>query len=303
MQVVPRLVVAVGLAVSGLFVPLAAFGGRPRELPPRTVELTVDHDGRSRHYLLYVPAGITTTRRVPLLIQLHGGGGTTEGMERLTGFSAIAARAGFVVATPEGFGGYWNDGRNPDSVEDDVGFLNRLAEILVTTLPIDPDRVTVVGISNGAMMAGRLACEAAGRFAAIAQVAGTYGAAELAACAPGRAMPVLEIHGTADPIVPYDGGAVHGDRGEVASVDSWAAFWVEQDAAVGPQTHALTNDVSLRVWSGASPRSQIAFLRIEGGGHTWPGSAFNLPPFIVGRTSSFPASEFIWGFLSAQVRD
>jgi polyhydroxybutyrate depolymerase len=295
--------VAIGLAAAALLAPATAFAGRPRELPARTVELVVDHDGLTRPYLLHVPEGIAATRRVPLLIQLHGGGGTTDGMERLTGFSAIAAREGFVVASPEGVGGYWNDGRNPDSVADDVGFLDRLVEVLVTTLPIDPDRVHVVGISNGAMMAGRLACELPERFAAIAQVAGAYGAEALASCAPGRPMPVLQIHGSADPIVPYGGGVVFGGRGDAASVDSWAAFWVAQNAAAGPETVALADDVSLRAWSGTSPRSVIAFLRVEEGGHTWPGSAANLPPILVGRTSPFPASEVIWSFLSAQARD
>jgi len=117
-------------------------------------------------------------------------------------------------------------------------------------------------------------------------------------------MPVLEIHGTDDPLVPYAGGTVLpqlGDgRGDVIGVDAWASFWAANDAAAGPATTTLGSDTTVRTWHGAQPSSDVVFYRVEGAGHTWPGGSQYLPKLIIGRTSdTFDASEVIWSFLSA----
>ena len=276
--------------------------------PGGTSRYTFDHDGVTRTYALHVPTGLDRNQPLPLLIELHGGGGTGDRIDRLTGFYGIADREGFVVAAPSGIGRSWNDGRSEiaaGSAEiDDVGFVAELIDRIATQVPIDRGRVYVVGMSNGAMMAGRLACQLAGRIAATAQVAGTAAVGVAASCSPGHAVPVLEIHGTADPLVPYGGGTVvpqlGGGRGQVVGVDAWASFWVANDAAsAGPETAHIGADTTVRSWYGTSPGAEVVFYRVEGAGHTWPGGSQYLPKLIIGPTTrSFDASEVIWQFFA-----
>jgi polyhydroxybutyrate depolymerase len=199
--------------------------------PTRPVALR--HDGRWREYRLHVPP-LPDARPRPLVIALHGGGGTPASVDRLTGFYALADREGFVLAVPRGVGGHWNDGR-PDAPfrarigdVDDVGFIDALIDHVASGGPIDPGRVYVTGMSNGASMAGRQAVERAPRLAAIGQVAGTASPDVVAGAQPACPVPVLQIHGTADPLVSYEGGTVRGPlgrrRGVVLGVEAWLAF-------------------------------------------------------------------------------
>lgn len=141
-------------------------------------------------------------------------------------------------------------------------------------------------------MTGRLACQLSNLIVAFAQVAGTAAVLVASTCHPGRAVPILEMHGTADTTVPYNGGTVApqlGGRGEVMSVDAWAAFWVANDGdAPEPQVSTIGTTVTVRSWYGASQRCDVVFYRIEGTGHTWPGG-----------TQPGGASETIWRFLAA----
>ncbi|HNV72206.1 MAG TPA: PHB depolymerase family esterase, partial [Candidatus Ozemobacteraceae bacterium] len=135
----------------------------------------------TRTYELFVPKNVVGSSPVPLLLVLHGGGGTGRGMQYLTlgRFNELAEREGFVVAYPDGLKKNWNDGRDVPASEahasklDDVGFLKALIQKLQTELSIDPSRIYACGISNGAFMSARLAIEAPDVFAAVALVTGS----------------------------------------------------------------------------------------------------------------------------------
>jgi polyhydroxybutyrate depolymerase len=263
--------------------------------PSGTASFTIEHDGVTRSYVLHVPASLDRTKAVPLLIELHGGGGSGETIDGTTGFYAIADREGFVVAAPSATGTNWNDGRVFISTEtggvDDVGFLSAMIDRIETQVEIDPGRVYVVGFSNGAIMTGRLACQLSERFAAVAQAAGTAAVLVASACHPGRVLPILEMHGTADTVVPYKGGTVApqlGGRGQVLGVDDWASLWVANNSASPQPQTSTVGALTIRTWHGSSPASDVVFYRIEGGGHTWPAA-----------TGALGASETIWQFLSA----
>jgi len=248
---------------------------------------------------------------MPLLVELHGRGIDAERFDRMTGFGELAVEAGFALALPNALGEIWNDGRNagpPGPKPDDVGYLTAVIDDALGRGAIDPRRIYVAGMSNGAVMAGRLACELADRLAAIAQVAGTAAVSLDTRTRPARPVPVLSIHGSADRVAPYEGGIRRGllSRAMIrhaaeasVGVDDWARFWVEANgAAEGPAVTALPPDVTIRTWHGPTPSSDLSFYRVDGGGHTWPGSRFELPAFLFGRTShAFDGARVIWEFL------
>jgi polyhydroxybutyrate depolymerase len=271
------------------------------------------HDGRERPYLLQAPQ-TPGMGRLPLLLELHGRGIDPTRFDQLTGFGSLADEAGFALALPSAVREIWNDGRRqPATGPDDVGYLAAVIDDVTARLPVDPGRVYVVGMSNGATMAGRLACELADRITAIAQVAGTAGVGVAASCRPSRPMPILNIHGAADDYAPYEGGTRHSLRGRVVlrhaggpcmGVDEWAQFWAAANGALAILvTSSLPPDTTIRTWSGPTPSSDVVFYRIDDGGHTWPGSRFMLPAMLFGRTSrTFDATRLAWDFLARHAR-
>jgi polyhydroxybutyrate depolymerase len=269
-------------------------------------------DGVDRRYLVRVPSSLPA-QPAPLLVELHGRGIDPARFDWVTGFGELAERKGFVLAMPSAIGGLWSDGRGPHpSTTEDVGFLAELVEELCDKLPVDPRRVYVTGMSNGATMTARFVCERSELIAAFAQVAGTCAVEVAERGLPSSPVPILHIHGDADILAPYAGGirrklrarlVLHRAYGPVVSVDEWARLWAESNRTVdGPRSSSIPPDVVMRRWSGNTPASDVAFFRIEGGGHTWPGPS-QLPRFLFGRTSrTFDATAVIWSFLSAHTR-
>jgi len=253
---------------------------------------------------------------MPLVVELHGRGIGPTHFDRMTGFAALADEAGFALAVPAALGEIWTDGRNASGrgeFPNDVSYLTAVIDASMARLPIDPARIYVVGMSNGAAMAGRLACALADRIAAFAQVAGTAGVTAAAGYSPSRPVPALNIHGTGDNIAPYEGGFRRGIRGRIVlrravepavGVEDWARFWVAANGATpDPAVSRLQPDTTVRTWRGQSPSSDVVFYRVEGAGHTWPGSRVPLPALLFGRTCrTFDATRVIWEFLAAHTR-
>jgi polyhydroxybutyrate depolymerase len=274
-------------------------------LGPGDHRVALDVGGRRRDYVLHVPAGLPAGPR-PLVLELHGGGGTAANIERLTSLQAETDTHGWLVARPDGVDRQWNDGRPEVRAGiDDVAFLSAVIDDVATRTPLDPARVYATGISNGALMSGRLACELADRIAAVGQVAGTQGVELAATCQPSRPVSVLVISGTADPLVPYAGGAIGpvlgigGARGTVLGAEAYVAAWVGRDRAGPPATSEVAPDTTVRRYQGASG-SEVLFYRVDGAGHTWPGGRQYLPGALVGSTTrTFSASRVIVDFFAA----
>jgi polyhydroxybutyrate depolymerase len=275
----------------------------PPDEGPGTTDHVMLHDGRQRAYRVHVPPVLPVG--APLVFQFHGGGGNGVGLDRLTRFHPLADRERFAVVSPNGFDRHWNDGRLADGAVDDVGFVVALIDGLAGWLPIDRRRVYAVGISNGAMLTARLASQIPDRIAAFAQVAGTVAETAPTWWRPARPVPLIQIHGTGDGIVPYAGGAVRArrgdrDRGRVLGVDRWAELVVAHNDAQGPALERRDPDVLVRRWAGPTRAGDVEFWRVEGGGHTWPGGIQYLPHVIVGPTSrTFDATAEIWRFVSS----
>ncbi|MET9486915.1 PHB depolymerase family esterase [Nocardia sp. NPDC006630] len=297
---------------------LAAAGCRPASARASGDDtMTLQSGGTSRHYLIHRPAE-SPAGALPVVLIFHGGGGTPESMVTSTHFDTLADAQGFLAVYPAGTGKSWNDGRGGDTRAgaagvDDVGFVSALIDHLVADDGVDPGRVYATGISNGAMFIEDLGCRLSGKLAAIAPVAGPLPAADENDCTPAHPLAVLEMHGTADPIVPYGGGPVrvtsgnHGGRGSspVLSVADTQNFWRTRDACdpvattALPQQSADGTSVSVETSTCASG-SAVELYSVTGGGHTWPGGPQYLPKAVVGPVShQFDATQVIWQFLSA----
>ncbi len=273
----------------------------------------VRYDGTKRTLRVYVPAGHGGP--LPVVLVLHGAGGTGGGMEWLTGggFDRIADRDGAIVVYPDGIGHSWNDGRpdvNSRAVGehvDDVGFLAGLARELGTLHAVDLARVYVTGISNGGLMSYRLACDAARVFAAAAAVAANFSTQLAPQCNPDRPIPVLIMNGTEDPIMPWNGGAVRVlwlKHGTVLSAPDTAARWLALDhcAPLAPRGAPLTavpeDGTAAQLHSAScSGEAAVQLYEIRGGGHTWPGGKPYLSARLIGRVShALDANQVVWGF-------
>jgi polyhydroxybutyrate depolymerase len=276
---------------------------RQASTPPEST-VSLGSGGVDRTYILDAPGGTAPAAGWPLILLLHGGGGTAEGMATSTGaFPAKAVGRGYVVARPQGVGRQWNDGRPQVGAVDDVAFLEAVVADVGRRVPLDPARTYAAGISNGAMMTGRLACEPTIRLAAVAQVVGTIGVDEAPLCDPGGAVSVLMLMGGADPIVPYGGGAITlpigeaGARGTVVGAEAYAASW---EARLAPPTNAtevtIAPDARGQDVRGADG-TELEFITVEDGGHGWPGGTQYLPREIVGNvTQTFSANQVILDF-------
>ena len=180
-----------------------------------TYRFSFVHDGLTRQYIVYVPASVPRGRPAPMLLGLHGGGGNMDYQANNYGLKAKADLAGFVAVFPNGYSRFlngilatWNAGtccgRAAGNTVDDVGFLKDVIERVSRQMPIDRGRIYATGMSNGAMMSYRLACELPTLIRAIAPVAGTD---NTTACTPSRPVPVILFHARDDNHVSFNGGA------------------------------------------------------------------------------------------------
>jgi polyhydroxybutyrate depolymerase len=204
-------------------------------------------------------------------------------MEGHTALTEAATARGYAVVYPEGVNHRWNDGRGIVTT-DDLGFIRTLLDSLRTALPVDTQRVYATGISNGAGMSFRLACELPGTFAAIAPVAGALAASFEDPCAAAAPVSLMMFHGTRDPLMPYDGGVLTLRRGRVLAAPRTAELFARVDgcaeeAVVTVEPDSVTDGTRVRrsTYPGCREGRDVVLFTIEGGGHTWPGG----PP--VGR--------------------
>ncbi len=270
---------------------------------------TLDVDGRERSYRLHVPAGLDPLAPSALVVALHGGGGNGTNMQPKIGLDAVANRESFLVAYPDGSGrldGYlltWNAGNccgyALDEQVDDTAFLRAMVEDISHTHSIDRRRVFATGMSNGGMMAYRLACEAADLFAAVAPVAG---ALNLETCEPSGPVSVLAIHGTADQHVLFEGGApaitVDSHSRIDHSVRYAVTFWAARNGCALQAAQTQVGSVLHEVYSGCEAGSAVELIAVDGGGHAWPGAA-KFSPQGDEPSQAVDASEAIWAFFEA----
>ncbi len=260
--------------------------------------------GNSRSYNLYRP-DLPNGEKVPLVIVLHGGLGNAGSVEASTGMNAVADSGGFIVAYPDGTGGRigkmkdrrtWNAGkccgRAVKQRVDDIAFIAAMIEDIGTSQPVDLRRVYVTGMSNGAMLAYRLACEIPEKLAAIIPVSGTLAVND---CSKAKDVPVMHIHGDNDRNVPLAGGVGEKDLSRVShrSIPETMRMITAPRGCSGSETVALSNSVERTIYHCADG-GPVELLIIKGGGHSWPGG--RRQGGQSGDSTAFSASQMAWTF-------
>jgi polyhydroxybutyrate depolymerase len=251
----------------------------------RTVRVSVTVEGQGpRSALVRLPR--RRTGRLPLVLALHGAYGNAAFMERYSGLSRVADREGFGVVYPDAGRPMWRISTSEDSA--DVQFLDVLLDRLLAGGCFDARRVSAVGVSNGGGMAARFACAGDDRLAGLVTVAGAYG--PLPPCRARRPLSYLEIHGTADAVVPYR-GTPQDPGGDVLR---WVQSWAGRDACLPrPQSTTERPGVVRLDWTRCRDATSVEHLRLVGGTHAWPGA----DPPDQGPQFGISASEEAWRFL------
>jgi polyhydroxybutyrate depolymerase len=293
------------------------------------VRNSVEHEGRERHYRIHVPQQIREDQPVPLVLFLHGGGGTADVASRM-GMTTVADRHGFIVVYPEAIDKHWNDGRDSqlfrehDERINDVAYLTSLVDTIGEARRIDRGRIFVAGVSNGGFMSQRLAIEESQLFAAAGILIATMGEPLSREFAPEHPVSVLFMNGTEDPLVPYDGGEVGNNlprrrvssstkpsRGNCIATDDAVQLWLDRNGLDNTQPTVATLDdnehdgsqVEVSLWSGGESNTSVALYRVVNGGHTIPGGAQYLPARLVGkRNEDIDGLETVWQFFATRAR-
>jgi polyhydroxybutyrate depolymerase len=246
--------------------------------------------GQVRNYRLHVPPSYRAGQPVPLVINFHGYGSNGQQEEQVSRMSTKADEAGFIAVYPEGSESpqNWKMATRIEG-QADVQFIRELITTLKGQYSIDAKRIDVTGISNGAEMSYRLACDLSDVVAAFAPVAGGYPA--YMDCEPTRPVPVVAFHGTDDNILPYTGMMPL-----LLPVRDWAASWAKRNGcAATPATTYKHGEVTGETWSGCRNGADVVLYTIDGKGHSWPGS--NMPADIT--TRDVDATDVMWAFFLA----
>ena len=261
--------------------------------------------GLNRTYVVHVPKGHNLKTPLPVVLALHGATMNGPMMASFSGLNRKADEAGFIAVYPNGTGKhssfFWNGGGAAmnDKV-DDVAFIDALLDDLGRAYPVDARRVYATGMSNGAIMAYRLAAELSGRIAAIAPVSGTV-ATEIGQ--PKRPVSVLHFHGTSDEFIPFTGGrgakSIFGTN--YRPVEDSIRAWVTANGCDETATIDVLSEggdglrVTRRTHGSGRDGSEVVLVVIEGGGHTWPGKRSTAA--VLGRsTLNVSANDLMWEF-------
>lgn len=280
------------------------------------------HDDHKRSWLTYVPSNYSPNKSYPLVIALHGGGGSAKQLMRHTKarFNSLADQEQFIVVYPQGIKKSWNDNNERDKNGyarkeniDDVGFIKLMISTLKLKYNIKNDAIFACGVSNGGLMSQTLALELPEIFKVIGLVASNFGVDELNKIDRPSPFSVLFIHGTNDPIFPYHEGEIsvfNKSRGKVLGIEKSISYMADLngnglDPISSPIENTSTSDQCQSEYfsypNESDPDLKIELIKIYNGGHTWPGSK-DIRAFrgIVGKTTQdFNACDALWVFFKS----
>ena len=260
----------------------------------------LSYGGMERSYILHIPANYDPSRLTAVVLAFHGLGLNAEEMIRISKFNEQADATGFIVVYPNGTGEKpsWNGGHCCGEAAmnnvDDVSFVRALIEELSTVINIDPSRIYATGFSNGSIMVYRLACELSDQIAAIGPVSATQIQEDEQACRPGRSVPVIHFHGTADRLNPYAGGATQAGF-QFISVDDAIQFWVERNECSDQVQRTESGSIVHDLYAPCLQNSAVELYTILDGEHAWPGGEA-VSPQVGEPTMEISATSLMWEF-------
>jgi len=293
----PRAAVVIGfivLLLAGCGLPSRTPGAAGPPEPAATQVRSITVGGLQRSYRLYVPVRLAADPA--LVVVMHGGFGSAAQAERAYGWDNLADRQGFIVAYPDGKNRAWNAGnccgRPAATGVDDVGFVSAAVGQVQSEFGVSAGRTFATGMSNGALMAYRLACQTH-LFAAVAPVAGTI----VTDCASPAPVSVLEIHGADDQRVRMDGqpgsGSAHVHGLPVPDV---IALFRTVDGCSPP---TVTTQGTVTIDAANCPDGRrVSLITISGAGHQWPGDATPALPGLDKPSTAINATQQIWDFFN-----
>jgi polyhydroxybutyrate depolymerase len=260
---------------------------------------TLVSSGQKRQYLLYVPPSYDSAKPTPLVISMHGAAGWPAQQRDVSRWNRTADANGFIVVYPSATDTprIWHVEEGPD-LERDVRFISELIDKLEASYHIDPMRIYANGLSNGGGMSFVLSCAMSERIAAVGMVAAAQ-TLPSSWCKGSRPMPMIAFHGTADPIVPYNGGKspIAPPSVRFPGFASWTSDWaVRNGCGVAPVASQITANVSRVSYVDCAGGADVVVYTIRGGGHSWPGGK-PLPEWLVGTTSNeIDTTALMWKF-------
>lgn len=283
------------------------------------------HNGRVRDFLIHIPKNYIPSENYPLVIALHGGNGKAKRFNRSTNnrFNKLADEENFIVVYPQGIDRSWNDHKDRNSFGiarkenvDDVGFIGKMIDHMITKYHVDPQLVFVCGISNGGLMSATLAAKIPDKIKAIGMVSSNFSKVyldDMESSSP-NPFPIIIIHGTEDPIFPYEEGQItvfNKNRGDVVGVEKSISYMLtlNGNSSEGVETDLTNDDLFDRCSTQKivypnleNPHLKVELLKVFGGGHTWPGGHQYLPKKLIGRvTKDFNAADELWGFFKSTI--
>ncbi|MFC1880756.1 alpha/beta hydrolase family esterase [Thermodesulfobacteriota bacterium] len=297
----------------------------PKDHPagPKTYKNLMDIRvmGARRTYRVHIPPDYNQGISLPLVVVIHGAFDTAQGMEKFSGFSDLADRENFIVMYPNGMGifgflQHWNAGhccgKAASDKVDDVGFVAAAIEDVRARLKIDPERIYMVGFSNGGMLVYRFAAERGDLLAAVAPLAASIGGRpsdeepEWRIPDPGRPLSVISIHGLADDDITYEGGvSLHrGGTRTYWSVEKSIGFWVSHNGCIprAADSYSDNGSVHIRSWGVCRNDTEVALYLLKNWGHVWPGKYFTAVLPDDDPLKNFDAAEIIWDFFKSHRR-
>lgn len=287
----------------------------PKTMGPGDYTFTINFADQPRYYKIHVPPKYTAAKPAPMLIVLHGGGGdmTVQAEEKYYHQISKSDSEGFIAVFPNGISAFksgklatWNAGKccglARDQKSDDVGFIKEIIKRTKEQLSVDSTRIYATGMSNGGMMAYRLACELPDTFRAIAAVAGTD---NTNLCQPSKPVSILHIHAKDDDHVLFEGGAgknAFRDRtqiNEFTSVAASVAQWRKIDGCEEKPRRILDKKGAYCDVYSCKAGSNLQLCVTESGGHSWPGGQ-KPSPFAGGTPSrAISANDVMWDFFNS----
>jgi len=248
----------------------------------------IEHDGLLREYIVYVPSSYDGKKEIPVVLNFHGYAGLASDYLKYADMRPQAEKDTFLLVYPQGacLNGFshWNaalPGGDNKSDVDDIGFIRALLGDLNTDYNLDEERIYACGYSNGGMMSYALACYESDRIAAVGSISGAL-LDQSAACSPSHPIPIINLHGTSDDVLAYNGGS------DFISVQSTIDFWVEFNEASKSAAIATDRNIEHQVYSNDMTGVSVEHYKYNGEGHIW----------FKNEYQGSNASQLVWDFFS-----